>query len=998
VTDRASFKTRARTVDHLGREQIADCPTAISELWKNAYDAYARRVGLEVFDGERPVALLWDDGHGMSRSEFEERWLVIGTESKVSNAKTQASDRFGLPIRTKQGQKGIGRLSSANLGPVLLIVSKRKGERAVAALVDWRLFENPFLNLVDIEFPIAEVKSSADLFGKLEDLAEILTTNITADGRSDKEQRRIKEAWSSFDQHASQLDNNRRAEFGFRKPSQAILESCRSIPFRPRHFQYWPILDDKNAHGTAMLVTDINDDLRAQLRETNVDTDATKSTAYNNLRQTLSQFVDPYGDLVEGKSENEFSYLVRSHTEDSSRIVLDQHHAFTRRQIESLEHFIEGTVDIHGVFRGRVRAFGNNIEDPVEIHPPKDLKIPVRSDTRVGPFDFVIGTFEQKPENSTHDSDRLSHLSGLADQYSGLMIYRDDLRVLPYGRVDSDFFEMEERRSKNAGREFWNGRRLFGRMAITRDQNANLKDKAGREGIIDNTAAKTFKIIVMNVLMQTARLYFGSSSDFRKDLLPGIKEANKKARAASARKKLEAEQKRKFLRELEKKSSDISTLVEELKAADPVAPIKNDSDLTKREENLQKLRIRVWESELPARPSELGSRTQKADLYEDRLREARKIISILETKLAEAVEDYNPEDPDTLLTRRAKSITQLHERQLLELRDELREYVNNTREIFDATQTRRRHEFQSAVNSVITAYKAERLDFQSARKSLSTVFGSGRSDTENTIRPFVIIMEAAAQSIDLEVVASVGIEDANDLRAEIDRLNQLAQLGIAVEILRHDLQDFDDIIADGLRRLPDDVKSLKAVDDIRTGYEGLVDQLKYLSPLQLAGEKVQRWISGKEIYEFVDNFFKPQLVRKKIAFTASDEFLNFRIFEHPSRLLPAFINLVNNSIYWVSTRRDNRQVRLSISSPNDGDRLICISDNGPGIDENDVPQIFQIFFTRKSRGGRGVGLYLTRANLSGGGHSIRYRNSDDSPPLEGAAFLIKLIGAEFSDE
>ncbi len=39
-----AFRTRARTIDHLGREQIADCPTAISELWKNSYDAYARNV------------------------------------------------------------------------------------------------------------------------------------------------------------------------------------------------------------------------------------------------------------------------------------------------------------------------------------------------------------------------------------------------------------------------------------------------------------------------------------------------------------------------------------------------------------------------------------------------------------------------------------------------------------------------------------------------------------------------------------------------------------------------------------------------------------------------------------------------------------------------------------------------------------------------------------------------------------------------------------------
>ena len=38
-----SFQTRARTIDHLGRGQIADAPTAVSELWKNAYDAYAKK-------------------------------------------------------------------------------------------------------------------------------------------------------------------------------------------------------------------------------------------------------------------------------------------------------------------------------------------------------------------------------------------------------------------------------------------------------------------------------------------------------------------------------------------------------------------------------------------------------------------------------------------------------------------------------------------------------------------------------------------------------------------------------------------------------------------------------------------------------------------------------------------------------------------------------------------------------------------------------------------
>ena len=82
-----SFQARARTVDHLGREQIADCPTAISELWKNAYDAYARNVALDIYDiPDHPiVAVLRDDGHGMNYDDFVNKWLVIGTESKAGN-------------------------------------------------------------------------------------------------------------------------------------------------------------------------------------------------------------------------------------------------------------------------------------------------------------------------------------------------------------------------------------------------------------------------------------------------------------------------------------------------------------------------------------------------------------------------------------------------------------------------------------------------------------------------------------------------------------------------------------------------------------------------------------------------------------------------------------------------------------------------------------------------------------------------------------------------
>ncbi len=43
------FKTRARAVDMLRRQQIASISTAIGELFKNAFDAYATHVAVDYY-------------------------------------------------------------------------------------------------------------------------------------------------------------------------------------------------------------------------------------------------------------------------------------------------------------------------------------------------------------------------------------------------------------------------------------------------------------------------------------------------------------------------------------------------------------------------------------------------------------------------------------------------------------------------------------------------------------------------------------------------------------------------------------------------------------------------------------------------------------------------------------------------------------------------------------------------------------------------------------
>src|SRR5437762_3147234 len=120
----ALFKARARALDMLGRQQIAGVPTAISELFKNAHDAYASHVELDLYRNDRLIVIR-DDGVGMSRRDFEDRWLTLGTDSKVEGgALTPVTPPAGAEPRPILGEKGIGRLAIASIGPALLILTR----------------------------------------------------------------------------------------------------------------------------------------------------------------------------------------------------------------------------------------------------------------------------------------------------------------------------------------------------------------------------------------------------------------------------------------------------------------------------------------------------------------------------------------------------------------------------------------------------------------------------------------------------------------------------------------------------------------------------------------------------------------------------------------------------------------------------------------------------------------------------------------------------------
>ena len=283
-----SFRTRARTIDHLGREQIADVPTAVSELWNNAYDAYARSVSLHLYAGERPSAAIFDDGFGMSREDFLGRWLVVGTESKAADEAVPAELRDGLRERPKQGQKGIGRLSVAAIGAAVLVVSKGKASRFVAGLLDWRLFENPFLLLEDVTVPVVEFDSTAELARLAPLLRESLLANV--DGRTDDEPKRVRlrEAWKAFDRLERSRDGVAETTSArIRALAKAQLPSLKPL-------DNWGVWTGERATGTALVLADVNPFLTAWVSGPQGQRKDDVEVVLRSLQRTLTGFSDPY--------------------------------------------------------------------------------------------------------------------------------------------------------------------------------------------------------------------------------------------------------------------------------------------------------------------------------------------------------------------------------------------------------------------------------------------------------------------------------------------------------------------------------------------------------------------------------------------------------------------------------------------------------------------------------------------------------------------------------
>lgn len=975
-----NFRARARTIEHLGKGQIADCPTAVSELWKNAYDAYARDVALFTVDADYPCGALIDNGCGMSPEQIIDNWLIVGTESKSKKKALNEEDRFGIPIRQTQGEKGIGRLSAAFLANVTFLVTKKLNGSFTSLLVDWRLFENPYLSFEDISIPFLEFDTIDEITIAFDLLKEELIKNVRFEDKDSTKKR----AWKRFSEDEREDSNSN----NILTTQQKILMFCESSVLDERATLPWKeILNkasekDGGQHGTALFLLDLRRDLTLLTNQENLSTQNHEFIAtQRDLVDTLRAFTNPFVE----KDQN-FSYEIFTIKQNnSSKPILTEQEVFGLSEFSSLEHIVVGEFDEKGWFKGNVKAFG---QDKGEISIAPNISINPKSG--IGPFKIQLGSFEYDPDLSSLDKDQISTFAQQGLKYGGLLIFRDNLRVLPYGRLDNDFFEIEARRTNRAGDFYFSTRRTFGYVGITHQNNKELIDKSGREGFIRNSAAIQLKELVSNLLIELAYKFFGSKAEERQELIliaKRIKELRKEAQT-QARKASQKSFKNALKNQLPKLDDSLDSAKALKKNLENVEKLSID-ELQDIDQKLSKLEIIRTEIKTPTKPPKLGIYEEKYREYRDKYNEFSAYVIQLKTVINKMEAELNKLDPQQTAKKLLDKNQAIINSKLNKYLSLIETKIEALHSIWKKDISEDRSSYYSQAISIVESVE-DSSQLENALNNLDIIYLELVETYSFKYDAILKTLEKISEGINLDSAFSIAEEERSDIEEKMRTINAVAQLGISVEILSHELEEIDSLVTRGLNSLPSDVKQHPGFQLAYNSHKALTSQIRFLSPLKISGYQARQTITGKNIEAHINQFYGDRFERQRINFEVTEAFRSLIINDLPSRIYPVFINLINNAMYWVSLVEDRK---IKIDLVND---LVVVANSGPKVDEDDVQRLFDLFYTKRANG-RGVGLYLCRENLAVAHHKIWYAEQHNDDPLifaEGANFIIKFNGLE----
>lgn len=980
----AKFRTSARTVDMLGRQQIAGIPTAISELFKNAHDAYATRVEADFYRPEQ-LLVIRDNGLGMTRSDIMERWLVLGTDSKVggtSELDTLALS-MGLTVRTPTGEKGIGRLAIAAIGPQVLLVTRAKRDDrlhpTIVSFVNWIMFTLPGISLDEIEVPVKQLPNGLlPTTGDLSLMIDAVRQNL----RSIRH-KTDSEAVAEIQEHLDQASFDVAALQG-RFRSTAFTGTTTGT-----HFYIQPT--------DPMLAIAL--DAKAEQRRIGA------------LQKTLMGFTNTMmPDLPTPPITTAFLDHL---SPDLSTSVIGTDEFFTPDEFADADHHIRGVFDDYGQFSGTVAVYGGEPTHHAIVWPEARGR-----KSACGPFSINFAYVQGVARESRMSRERWGGMITKLNKMGGLYIYRNGIRILPYGNTDYDFLNIEERRNLGAGYYFFSYRRIFGAIELPLTSSRRLVEKAGREGFRENKAYREFRAILENFFVQLAADYFRDEAIHGFQYRQTKAELDRQARMRAQQAKQSRRRRRDFQRALAQVGARIGSDEPQSRADAAINKLVIDVETASHEVDADSRLRAILQAEAVAQktlselrtefriPRPRGFAVSKAlrrDLAAYRAEHKRiqeevlkKAFTDVETVVADATYGLDASRRRRFdvaaeeAWRAARKVVAERSRRSRDQLEETSGLVSGAvRQAMTDLELRLNEVAQRAHQTDLSALTdAEvvelRLQFDSEIDSISAEKEYQLEAIAEQLRAIIVAPDDSGQIITHVDVAGAVEEELLALQARAEADLELTHLGMAIEIIDHEFQATIRSLRSNLRRFRVWADVNEQLSDVyhglRVNFDHLDSYLTLFTPLHRRLYRTAIKIEGSDISKFLLDLFGERLERHRVELMATQEFRRHSFTGYPSTFYPVFVNLVDNAIFWLRDRDEPRSIHLDVV----GD-MMTIMDNGPGVSVRDSEAIFELGFTRKP-GGRGLGLYISRDVLARVGYELTVA---DPPDGQGTVFLIQ---------
>jgi len=854
----------------LGRQQIAGIPTAISEIFKNAHDAYADHVEADYLPAQR-LLVIRDDGFGMTPEEFDSRWLTLGTDSKVPGGIGFPAPPPGKPRRVMLGEKGIGRLAVAIIGPQVLILTRAQrhgvADDLIAAFVNWAAFDLPGINLDEVLVPVRRFKGG--YIPSAYDIQELVQQSLT-----------------NVESFATRTDTAK-----LNAATVDLVEFGVDIAETVGELSGLSLAN--TGHGTQFFISPADEALQSDLEP------PTSRTEPSQLFQNLIGFSNT---MTPGYDRPSLEVVFRNHRRNGSvEDIISSGSFFTPEDLDNADHSFRGQFDARGQFTGIASIYGKLSEYVIPWMQGGSRPL------ACGPFKITLGIIQARPYESRLSPASYSEMQSKLEAIGGLYVYKDDVRVLPYGKQDYDYLDIERNRSKGASYYYYSYRNIFGAVELTQAANPGLKEKAGREGFQDNAAWRDFRNVLKNFFLQTAADFFRAGGlntaifEEQRQEYQRLDRANKERerRARARRSDFAASLAEAFSKissgEVEIRVLRILQLLEDRLSVLPEAQsqaLLNAERSARHELAAERSAVTI---SLPRGLSLSPAMRRDWTAYQAELQRLEetvfgpasvRIAQILSAAVALAgrhvvVRQWLDRDVADAAAQ-GQAIVRAAARDLTESTHELTTRLTSVRETLVGHVTQ-------AIEKA--RYKLDSLDIEKLSEDELVALDL---ELDETIRLTADRSSSALLSIIAQLREIVWFEDekgaivtAADMRASIEEEImalreqaeqdlELTQLGMAVSVIDHEFQSTIRTIRAALRRLKawsDLNPSMSSVySELRTSFDHLDGYLTLFTPLQRRLHRTQTNIRCSEIFAFLQNLFADRIHKEGVVLNATAPF------------------------------------------------------------------------------------------------------------------------------